>query len=61
MLMGVALDHLLEPAFEELWNDSGYYLSCFSGFIQGSSDILFAELFATYQSFILAKNMVIDE
>ncbi|PNX56891.1 ribonuclease H [Trifolium pratense] len=27
-------------------NDSGYYLSGFSGFIQGSSDILLAELFA---------------
>ncbi|GAU26946.1 hypothetical protein TSUD_06180 [Trifolium subterraneum] len=42
-------------------NDSGFYLSDFSGFIQGSSDILLAELFAIYTGFTLAKNMAIDE
>ncbi|CAJ2643293.1 unnamed protein product [Trifolium pratense] len=42
-------------------NDSGYYLSGFSGFIQGSSDILHAELLAIYQGLTLAKNMAIDE
>ncbi|PNY07026.1 ribonuclease H, partial [Trifolium pratense] len=39
-------------------NDSGYYLS---GFIQGSLDILHAELLAIYQGLTLAKNMAIDE
>jgi hypothetical protein len=29
-------------------NDSGYYLLGFPGFIQGSSNILLAHLFATY-------------
>ncbi|GAU28886.1 hypothetical protein TSUD_293380 [Trifolium subterraneum] len=42
-------------------NESGFYLSGFSGFIQGSSDILLAELFAIYKGLTLAKNMAIDE
>ncbi|KAK2454619.1 hypothetical protein QL285_002162 [Trifolium repens] len=42
-------------------NDLGYYLFGFSGFIQGSSDILLAELLAIYQGLILVKNMGIDE
>jgi hypothetical protein len=33
----------------------------FSGFIQGSSDILFAELYAVYKGFLLAKDMSVDE
>jgi hypothetical protein len=42
-------------------NDLGYYLSVFSSFIQGFSDILLAELFVIYQGLILVKNMAIDE
>ncbi|GAU51832.1 hypothetical protein TSUD_324470 [Trifolium subterraneum] len=41
-------------------NDLGYYFSGFSGFIQGSSDILLAALFVIYQGLTLAKNMAID-
>ncbi|MCI13791.1 ribonuclease H protein, partial [Trifolium medium] len=42
-------------------NELGYYLSGFSGFVQGSSDILFAELFVIHRGLILAKYMAIDE
>ncbi|GAU41508.1 hypothetical protein TSUD_302460 [Trifolium subterraneum] len=42
-------------------NDSGFYLSGFSGFIRESSDILLAELYAIYQGLTLAKDLVIDE
>lgn len=38
-----------------LRNNAGYYLSGFSGFIQSSTDILYAELFAIYQGLMLAK------
>jgi len=44
-----------------LRNDAGFYLSGFSGYIQGSSDILHAELYAIYQGLLLVKNMnIID-
>jgi ribonuclease HI len=42
-------------------NTFGHYLASFSGFIQGSSGILFAELYAIYKGFLLAKDMNIDE
>ncbi|MCI35860.1 RNA-directed DNA polymerase (Reverse transcriptase), partial [Trifolium medium] len=42
-------------------NTFGYYLTGFSGYIQGSSDILYAELYAIYKGLLLAKNMGIDE
>ncbi|GAU40444.1 hypothetical protein TSUD_397630 [Trifolium subterraneum] len=42
-------------------NDSGFYLSGFSGFIRESSDILLAELYAIYQGLTLAKDLAIDE
>ncbi|GAU50506.1 hypothetical protein TSUD_409810 [Trifolium subterraneum] len=42
-------------------NDSGFYLSGFSGFIQGSSDIMLAELYAIYHGLSLAKDMEINE
>jgi ribonuclease HI len=38
-------------------NNSGYYLSGFSDFIQNSSDILLAELFAILHGLTLAKDM----
>lgn len=40
-------------------NNACFYLSCFSGYIQDSFDILHAELYAIYQG--LAKEMVIVE
>ncbi|XP_045803019.1 uncharacterized protein LOC123896706 [Trifolium pratense] len=42
-------------------NTFGHYLVGFSGFIQGSSDILLAELYAIYKGLLLAKDMNIDE
>jgi ribonuclease HI len=42
-------------------NTFGIYLAGFSGFIQGSSDILFAELYAIYWVLLLAKDRNIDE
>jgi ribonuclease HI len=42
-------------------NTFGHYLVGFSGFIQGSSDILFAELYAIYKGLLLAKDMSVDE
>ncbi|MCI17304.1 RNA-directed DNA polymerase (Reverse transcriptase), partial [Trifolium medium] len=39
-------------------NIFGHYLA---GFIQGSSDILLAELYAIYKALLLAKDMSIDE
>ncbi|GAU32838.1 hypothetical protein TSUD_209060 [Trifolium subterraneum] len=41
------------------WNHNNY--SGFSGFIQGSSDILLAELYDIYEGLLLAKDMSIDE
>jgi hypothetical protein len=38
-------------------NTSDYYLSEFSGFIQWSYDILFAELYAIYKDLLLAKEI----
>jgi ribonuclease HI len=38
-----------------LRNDAGFYLSGFSGYLHGSSDILYAELYAIYQGLSLAK------
>ncbi|XP_045797947.1 uncharacterized protein LOC123892169 [Trifolium pratense] len=42
-------------------NTFGHYLAGFSGYIQGSSDILYAELYAIYKGLLLAINMSIDE
>ncbi|CAJ2646060.1 unnamed protein product [Trifolium pratense] len=42
-------------------NTFGHYLAGFSGYIQGSSDILYAELYAIYKGLLLAINMGIDE
>jgi ribonuclease HI len=42
-------------------NTFGHYLVGFPGFIQGSSDILLAELYAIYKGLLLAKDMNIDE
>jgi hypothetical protein len=42
-------------------NTFGHYLGCFSGFIQGSSDILLAEIYDIYKGLLLAKDMSIDE
>ncbi|MCI19219.1 replication protein A1-like protein, partial [Trifolium medium] len=38
-----------------------HYLGGFSGFIQGSSDILLAKLYAIYKCLLLAKDMSINE
>ncbi|GAU42452.1 hypothetical protein TSUD_235210 [Trifolium subterraneum] len=42
-------------------NTFGHYLTGFSGFIQGSSDILITELHDIYKGLLLAKDMSIDE
>ncbi|XP_045809964.1 uncharacterized protein LOC123904334 [Trifolium pratense] len=42
-------------------NTFGHYLAGFSGYIQGSSDILYAELYVIYKGLLLAINMGIDE
>jgi ribonuclease HI len=42
-------------------NTFGHYLAGFSCFIQGSSDILFAELYAIYKGLLLEKDMSVDE
>ncbi|KAK2411871.1 hypothetical protein QL285_047114 [Trifolium repens] len=42
-------------------NNKGYFLSGYSGFIQGSSDIMLAELYVIDQGLILAKDMAIRE
>lgn len=42
-------------------NNVGFYLLDFSGYIQDSSDILSAELYAIYQGLILAKILNIIE
>jgi len=42
-------------------NNAGFYLSGFSGYIQGSSDILHTELYTIYEGLLLAKNMRIEE
>jgi hypothetical protein len=39
----------------------GHYLADFSGFIQGSYDILLVELYAIYKGLWLAKDMEIEE
>jgi len=39
----------------------GYYLSGFSGYNQGSSDIVHAKLYDIYQGLLLAKNLGIEE
>ena len=40
-----------------LQNNSGFYLSGFSGYIHDSSDILYVELYDIYQGLILAKSL----
>ncbi|GAU40372.1 hypothetical protein TSUD_319840 [Trifolium subterraneum] len=42
-------------------NTFGYYLAGFCGFIQGSLDILYAELYAIYSGILLAINMGIND
>jgi len=42
-----------------LRNYAGFFLSGFSGYIQNSSDILYAELYAIYKDLLLAKEMSI--
>jgi len=44
-----------------LRNDAGFFLSGFSGYIQNSSDILYAELYAIYKGLLLAKEMGITD
>lgn len=44
-----------------LRNYASFYLSGFSGYIQNSANILFAELYAIYQGLLLAKNMGISD
>jgi len=44
-----------------LRNDAGFFLSGFSGYIQNSSDILYAELYAIYKGLLLAKEMSITD
>jgi len=40
-----------------LRNDADFYLSGFSGYIDGSSDIIFVELYAIYRGLLLAKDL----
>jgi hypothetical protein len=62
MLTEVASDRPVRANFGRvIRNGSGYYLLGFSDFIQGSPDILLAELFSIYEGLILAKNMVMYE
>jgi hypothetical protein len=42
-------------------NTFGHYIAGFSGLIEGSSDILYAELYAIYKSLLLVKDRSIDE
>lgn len=42
-----------------LRNHIGFYLSGFSGFINDSSDILYAELYAIYKGLLLVKDLEI--
>jgi hypothetical protein len=42
-------------------NIFGHYNSDFSGFIQGSSDILLVDLYAIYKSLLLARDMNFSE
>jgi ribonuclease HI len=42
-------------------NNLDFYLSSFSGFIRESSDIMLVELYAIYQGFTLAKDLVVEE
>jgi hypothetical protein len=59
---GSYLGFLVRSGFDDiLRNIFGHYLAGFSGFIQESSDILLAYLYATYKDLLLAKDMNIDE
>jgi hypothetical protein len=59
---GSCLGSTIRPGFDGIIrNTLDHYLAGFSGFIQGSSDILFAELYAIYEEILLAKDMNIDE
>nr|ABD28646.1 Ribonuclease H [Medicago truncatula] len=42
-------------------NSAGLYLSCFSGFIADSTDILLAELTAIHRGFSIASDMGVNE
>ena len=46
---------LMEVVLAPPLNDADFYLYGFSGYIHDSSDILYAELYAIYQGFLLAK------
>ncbi|GAU16657.1 hypothetical protein TSUD_326070 [Trifolium subterraneum] len=46
---------------ELIRNNSGFYLSGFSGFIKESYDIMIAELYAIYQGLTLAKDLAVEE
>ncbi|PNX73807.1 ribonuclease H [Trifolium pratense] len=59
---GSCLDSPIRSGFGGIIrNTFGHYLVGFSGFIQGSSDILLAELYDIYKGLLLAKDMNIDE
>ena len=42
-------------------NSVGYYLLGFSGYIKGSSDILYAKLYAIYHGLLLAKKLGMEK
>jgi ribonuclease HI len=44
-----------------LRNDADFFLSRFFGYIQNSSDILYAKLYAIFKGFLLAKEMGITD
>jgi len=59
---GSCLDLSVRARFGGIIRTSvGFYLSGFSGYIQGSSDILLAELYAIYQGLSLARSLNIEE
>jgi len=40
-----------------IWNNAGFYLSSFSGYINDSSNIMYVEPYAIYHGLILAKSL----
>jgi len=44
-----------------LRNDAGFFLLGFTGYIQNSSDILYAELYSIYKGLLLAKEMGVTD
>jgi hypothetical protein len=59
---GCCLDSPVRSGFDGIIrNIFSHYLAGFSGLIQGSSDILYAELYAIYKNLLLVKDRSIDE